>query len=223
MVISMKKKIAVGILAIAVIAIFMGNGIFAYFSDTESLAGNTFTAGRLDLTVEAENPWATAPIDVGPLAPGESITPVAIDLENVGNIDGDLYIRLTGVSTSTGVTIYPDTSTGPVSSEPEYLAEGATWDGASWETGSFSAIDNIDTVITLDCDYDGIDITNINGMSITTAVSNGWQLIDNDFGDVASGTVNFGAILDSSAGNEYQGDVISFTIEFYLAQDGQTP
>jgi hypothetical protein len=222
MVISMKKKIAVGILAIAVIAIFMGNGIFAYFSDTESLAGNTITAGRLDLTVEAENPWATAPIDVGPLAPGESITPVAIDLENVGNIAGDLYIQLTGVSTSTGAVIYPVGSP-QVSSEPEYLAEGATWDGASWDTGSFSAIDNIDTVITLDCDYDGTDITNIDGTSITTAVSNGWQLIDNDFGESATGTVNFGAILNAAAGNEYQGDEISFTIEFYLAQDGQSP
>lgn len=39
------------ILAIGIAAAMLGAGTFAYFSDTETSSGNTFTAGTIDLTL----------------------------------------------------------------------------------------------------------------------------------------------------------------------------
>lgn len=51
------KSILVSILMIGVVAMAAGAGTIAYFSDTETSTGNTFTAGIIDIAVDGQNPW----------------------------------------------------------------------------------------------------------------------------------------------------------------------
>jgi len=48
----MTKKIIISLSIIGLIAAIVIGGTIAYFSDTETSTGNTFTAGSIDLTVD---------------------------------------------------------------------------------------------------------------------------------------------------------------------------
>ena len=51
----MNKKILVSLSVIGVVAAIVVGGTIAYFSDTETSTGNTFTAGAIDLTIDNES------------------------------------------------------------------------------------------------------------------------------------------------------------------------
>ena len=51
----MTKKILISLSVIAVVAAVVVGGTIAYFSDTETSTGNTFTAGAIDLTIDNES------------------------------------------------------------------------------------------------------------------------------------------------------------------------
>jgi len=53
----MNKKIILSIAIIGVVAAIAIGGTVAYFSDTETSVGNTFTAGTIDISVDNMNPW----------------------------------------------------------------------------------------------------------------------------------------------------------------------
>ena len=93
----MKKQLLVSLLIVGVVASFMGAGTFAVFSDTETSAGNTFTAGILDLKVKTDGEWKDDPnvkaINFGPMVPGESHTEL-FKLKNAGNVDGKLTLKI---------------------------------------------------------------------------------------------------------------------------------
>jgi len=65
----MTKKIIISLSIIGLVAAIVVGGTIAYFSDTETSTGNTFTAGSIDLTVDntcyyngmecSENTWGT--------------------------------------------------------------------------------------------------------------------------------------------------------------------
>lgn len=216
------KKILITVMAICLVGGLIG-GAFAYFSDTESTGNNTFTAGTLDLEVKVgagsfENPWTTTAITAGPMVPGAAADTVDLAVKNSGTIAGDLYMRITGVTDSGGATTYP--TVGPkCSSEPEYVAEGGP--------GSWAAIDDISTKITLTCTGTGVTATHIEGQTLAVAAGNGYGSPSAvKVADLATGgevTITLGGSLPNTVTNEYQGDVSTFTVEFYLAQDGQTP
>ena len=206
----MKKKILISVITIAVVGTLIGGGIYAYFSDVETSTGNTFTAGTLDLEVDTENPWTSTPITVPGMEPGATASPVDITCENVGTLTGDLYMKLTGV-TDTGGTI----------NEPECVAEGGTWTSPSGPCTGNTPVDDISTKITLSCKVDASAVTGLDGV-LLSAVPGTWTLIKDDLGG-SSITLSLGGSLDSGTTNEYQGDVSTFTIELYLAQDGQMP
>ena len=50
----MNKQILLSILVVATLVALVSGATFAYFSDTETSSGNTFTAGTLDLTIDNE-------------------------------------------------------------------------------------------------------------------------------------------------------------------------
>ena len=50
----MNKKIIISLITISVVGIIAVGGTIAYFSDTETSSGNTFTAGAIDLKVDNE-------------------------------------------------------------------------------------------------------------------------------------------------------------------------
>ena len=67
-----KKNLAIALIAVAIVGVFSSGMIYAYFNDTETAAGNSFTAGTLDLTVNTQNPWTATAFTATNLAPGSS-------------------------------------------------------------------------------------------------------------------------------------------------------
>jgi spore coat-associated protein N len=100
------KRILVSFMAIALVSALIGGGIYAYFSDIETSAGNVFTAGTLDLNLDGGNTNVVkfTVDDVKPGANGGGTWTVA----NVGNMDGYLDLESIGVSEAIGTTTDPE-------------------------------------------------------------------------------------------------------------------
>ena len=208
----MKKIFGLAISAMLLIALAVG-GTMAFFSDTETSEGNVFTAGTIDLAVNDENPWAaTAWGTSDDWKPGQETDDINITLKNVGTNPMDVWMRLTDITTSGG-----DDSFQGVSSEPEYLAEGAVWTGTVWDGTDWKAIDDIDTQISIILSLGAATI--ISGDDIRVPAAEDLYIY---LGTIAastdiSGTLAF--LMDSTAGNKYQGDDMEFTIEFFAQQN----
>jgi len=213
----MKKILGLTIAALLVMGL-VGGGTWAYFTDVETSTGNTFAAGTLDLEVDTENPWTSTAITGPVMEPGEILTPVNIDCKNVGSLPGDLYMQITAVLGVGGANMAPYTQ---ASSEPEYDAETGTYT-AGTPNNDNTPKDDIDTVIELSCENATVGITGIDGVKLDVAGAAGWKLVEAGLATDATVTVDFGATLDGAATtNEYQGDTVSFTIEFQIVQAGQ--
>lgn len=216
----MKKILGLTIAALLVIGL-VGGGTWAYFSDTETSAGNYFSVGTLDLEVNGSDPLTGTLVDGSSvqLAPGDSLTQVNIPIDNTGNLTGDLHIRITSVVASGGYDEGPNST----SSEPEYVAEGGTFTGSTPDNNN-TPDDDIDTVMTLDADEQGVGVvTGLDGVTIASAASTGWIKIKDDFASGATYTLQLGATLPTTVTNEHQGDIVTFTLEFALTQVDQTP
>jgi len=131
------KKILISLMTLVVVAGMIGGGAFAYFSDTETSTGNTFTAGTLDLKIDADPlpgtpDWVDDPNvpnvndlavllgiedTVNKMKPGDT-DGIIIGIKNAGSIDGiaDLHIKNV-VNKDNGCTEpeadVPDCSCGP--------------------------------------------------------------------------------------------------------------
>lgn len=204
------RSILISFMTMALVGALIGGGVYAYFGVSETSSGNTFTAGTLDLQVDGENPWTSTAVTISDMEPGVVATPVDITCSNVGDLTGDLYMRITGV-TDTGQTI----------NEPECAAEGGSWTSPSGPCNGNTPIDDISTQITFSCQVDSSPVAGLNGV-LLSALPGTWTLIQDDLG-ATSITLSIGGTLSSSATNEYQGDMSTFTIELFLAQNGQTP
>lgn len=92
------KKVLIATLALALVAAFVGIGVYAQFTDTESSANNIFTAGTLNLTVDGQE-GVNVPVyfNQGNIKPGDQGS-ATITLKNVGSIDG--IAKIEGVITS---------------------------------------------------------------------------------------------------------------------------
>ena len=215
----MKKILGLTVAALLVMGL-VGGGTWAYFTDVETSTGNTFATGTLDLEVDTENPWTSTAIDnsATPMKPGETLTPVNIDCKNVGSLPGDLYMQITAVLGVGGANMAPYTH---ASSEPEYDAETGTYT-AGTPNNDNTPKDDIDTVIELSCENATVGITGIDGVKLDVAGAAGWKLVEASLAAAATATVDLGATLDgATTTNEYQGDTVSFTIEFQIVQAGQ--
>ena len=73
----MNKKILISLSVIAAVAALAIGGTVAYFSDTETSAGNTFTAGTLDLSIDLDgtwrNPWTGSFFNEIDMKPGDQV------------------------------------------------------------------------------------------------------------------------------------------------------
>jgi predicted ribosomally synthesized peptide with SipW-like signal peptide len=91
------KKILVSIIIIAVMCAAIGSGVHAYFSDTETATGNTFTAGTLNLQVGSADP-CTEHISLSGMKPNTSGNAASWLTTNIGTIDGTLDITLSTIT-----------------------------------------------------------------------------------------------------------------------------
>ncbi|MDD5590540.1 MAG: TasA family protein [Dehalococcoidales bacterium] len=204
----MKRKIIGMVAAISVVAVLLGTGTWALFSDTETSTGNVFTAGTIDLEVNDKNPWDSAAVttELDDLKPCMTGT-VTIILDNVGTNPFHVWKIIKTVSTADGTT-----------SEPETDEENG------------SPANDIDSVIRYSMDIDDVPLIteaenftisagahHLTGDNATTAVKEQYIYL----GTIAAeGTMKVEQYyhMDRDTTNWAQGDTMTFTIEFYALQ-----
>ena len=123
------KKIILSLAVIAVVAVVAVGATRAYFSDTQTSTGNTFSAGTIDIAINGTNAtsWA-GNYNVGDLKPGETGN-INFNIQNVGTNPVDVSKNLSNFTSyqTTGETFpCPVVGNNPAytaSSQPECIAE----------------------------------------------------------------------------------------------------
>jgi spore coat-associated protein N len=140
----MRKILGLTIAAVLVMGL-VGGGTWAFFSDTETVAGNYFAAGTIDLTLGG----TTTSFALSGLKPGDSADPeVDVDLTNAaGGISANLSISIglvtnyeNGIVGGEGkATLGNDTTTGATEGELGSLVKIAIWideNDDGWDDGN---------------------------------------------------------------------------------------
>ena len=208
----MNKKILLSIMAIGLIAMLAGTGIYALFNDTETSTGNTFTAGTLDLKVnDHDEPTygdgVSATWTLSNMKPGDTVGPRSVNLMNFGTVEGDhLEIRCTN---------QVDDPPGPESDTEELTTD----------------MDKAMEIIGLTYDMNNLlsTLTDLNGNGIIDLDDfenwNSGEGFDNLTPIPAANQVSFTTFTmqllfhPTLADNDYQGDILTTTITFTLNQD----
>src|SRR4030042_4483321 len=99
------KKIVISLSVITAVAAIVIGATTAYFSDTETSAGNTFSAGTIDIAIDAQNPW-TKNYSIGDLKPGETGY-INFDITNEGTNPVNVSKNLSNFVNTGGVEDYP--------------------------------------------------------------------------------------------------------------------
>ena len=245
------NKILSSILAIGVVAALMGVGTFAYFSDTETSTGNTISTGIIDLEVDGQNPWSASFQEE--IKPGRTFEKnFTLHMTEDSN-PAKAWFRITDVEDSGGSNMPGYTH---ASSEPEYVAEGGTYDSNGNPINDNNPVDNISDYVRVDIsfnstssdhrmwyidndddgNYEWIAIQkpqtpDINKMPTLAELDGTWINLTTDC-ELPHNLIpctnytlhlSFHNILNGDD-NEYQGDMTTFTIEFYATQtDGTGP
>ena len=170
----------------------VGAGAWAEFSDEESAIGNEVTAGTLDLHVNGGDIPQGASVTAENKAPGYSDSQ-ELTLENAGNVAGVLTVNFTNLSESGGAN-----------PEPEQEAEGD-------DNNDANLADNIE--ISASGDYG-----NLGPFTLAQAAGNTPYELDGNMTGGESGTGIIEWEIPSGAGNEIQGDEVTFDVVFTLEQ-----
>jgi predicted ribosomally synthesized peptide with SipW-like signal peptide len=102
----MKKILGLTVSALMVMGL-VGSGTWAFFSDTETSAGNTITAGTLNLQVGAADP-VTANFTLTVAVPGSSGN-VTWALDASGDVDGYLDVSFANLVDTENTVYEPET------------------------------------------------------------------------------------------------------------------
>jgi len=211
----MTKKILISLSIIGIIAAIAVGGTIAYFSDTETSTGNTFTAGTIDISVNDMNPWnqSFTLADMKPCYTDYINFRINNNLSDPNPVN--IFKKITVIEEGTGTV-----------SEPECEKEGGIWGGQQcsdntedndlssmiwydlsvevydsegriwWQTlyidEEMKSIDNVY--------YQGTDPVN-NQVFLGMIPAGGYMLVEQSYH------------LSPHAGNEYQGDTMTFDIE----------
>ena len=195
-------------MTVAVVVGLVGSGAFAYFNDTETSTGNTFTAGTIDISVNAQNPWTETFTSVlTNLKPCQTVYITTV-VKNEGSLPLELWKHIEVVECTGGIAVYPVGA--PVaSSEPEYVEGG----GAGYVEKC-----NIDTVIDYSLTIDGVVII-AQGAETLATMHCKWQKIAT-LAPGASVTVVQDYHMKAATTNWAQGDTCKFDITYYAEQVG---
>ena len=93
------KKILISLMAIALVIGLVGAGTMAYFSDTETSSGNTFTAGTLNITLGTSS-WSG---NLDNMKPGDTVT-FTLPVNNEGSLPLNYTVTTTLSGTLAGGT-----------------------------------------------------------------------------------------------------------------------
>jgi len=138
----MNKKILISLSTIAAVAAIAIGGTVAYFSDTETSTGNTFSAGTLNLQVGKDDPTSVK-IELSNMKPGDKSNAATWLVKNTGSIAGKLTVGVGAITNNENGCIEPegDDSCNTTNGELGANLKVAFWmdvdkDG-SWSSGDY--------------------------------------------------------------------------------------
>jgi len=109
------KKVLTFVMALGLVALLVGGGFAAFFSDTETATDNVFTAGSLDLKVNGQNGDVTAHVKADNMKPGENYNAGCLTLKNSGSLPGVLSVKVSNLVSNENGMIEPESSDGDTS------------------------------------------------------------------------------------------------------------
>lgn len=212
----MNKKILVSLSMIAAIAAIVVGGTIAYFSDTETSTGNTFTAGNLDLTtVSTGMPFALTNLKPGDTGSGK------VALTNAGTIGAaELEITMSAITNTTESTAEAEndqsTDTGGDLGDQLLMVLWLDVD----QSGGFNAGD-IEILNTgLVSAYNAVDNPTLTYVAADTYAGDNWDVV---LAAMAQNAVDDFVIswdIPTGADNRIMTDKMVFTVTFLLEQAG---
>lgn len=115
-----QKRILLFALVLVLLVSIIGVGTFAYFSDTETSTGNSFTAGTLDLSVDNQNPLVLhmTRSNLKPNAPWSHSYGGQWILKNVGSLPGKFWVEIKNVKNLENGVIEPEVESGDTTGGP---------------------------------------------------------------------------------------------------------
>ena len=202
------RQILLPIVTIGLVAMLAaGAGTFAYFTDTETAAGNNFTAGTLDL-VTCYNTIVIAGIQPSYTGhTGQSFYNGRIGIQlyhNIGTCDGKAYVTITNISNTEGENPESETNT----YEPGDLGDHLKVTKFVWGKTLCGSPGNA---------YVGDIIANITVNKTLNEIED----IPYKLGDLPSGKEYYAEMyweLPAETDNDCQGDVVVFDWELDLDQ-----
>lgn len=117
------KRILLSLAMIVLVGSVTVGATKAYWADTETSNGNTFTAGTLDLTVDGNNGTNTVKFNYTSLRPGNQPNSGYI-LANIGSVNGFLNISNISVTNSENGCFEPESSAGDITCDNPGAGQG---------------------------------------------------------------------------------------------------
>ena len=212
------KKILISLMAIALVIGLVGAGTMAYFYDTETSEGNTFTAGTLNLMLDDPNEEDSNGVTASWLninmAPGDSVSGW-VDVVNAGTLAAN-HTEISFANTVTNAVTPAEIGTDDVDISDSiqvtvmtYSAGASLVDFLAITGGVFNnaAIEAADTN-----NSDTITLNELNGVTLDNVTpapaANGGEE-----------RFNMTVQLLPTTGNGNQGDSVTTVITFELNQD----
>jgi len=110
------RKITLILVVVVMVIGTMAMGALSYFSDTETSAGNTFTAARLDMTIDGQNGVNVQKFNIERFSPG-SQPKKSWTIANIGDIKGYFGISSVIVQNLENALTEPEEEAGDVTAD----------------------------------------------------------------------------------------------------------
>jgi predicted ribosomally synthesized peptide with SipW-like signal peptide len=222
-------------LMVCVLCLGLVGGAFAYFTDVETSTGNTFTAGTLNMQIEDNDQGPTdSPVSASfssptGLAPGQQFTTDPVTFSNVGSIDIRYIFAKFDVTSQTE----PGMENQIVLKSYGEWSSNSAWVAASDETqvdGYWVELFNAANANAYLAFWnlsqdDSISLADLEaGTPAGSSTKTGMWFFDSQETSNSplpvSGTAQLRFTFEflSTATNEYQGDSVTFTVNFVGAQ-----
>lgn len=188
----MNPRMILSLVVISVASGAAGIGLFAFFTDQVQSTNNIFTAGTVDLKVNGADSVG-AFIGGGNMKPGDCVTG-SVDLSSASSLSpGDMDLDV-------AINVVNNKGADGLGDMPRFLR-----------------------IATISYMGNPIVLSNVNGNGFVDLGD--WDASNSGTTDLltpgagyGSGTFSLQVCLDSSAGNELQGDSVNLTVYFQLAQ-----
>lgn len=194
------NKILLSLVTISLVSVVAVGATRAYFSDTETSTGNSFTAGTLDLNLDGAN-TNVVKFSLTNLVPGNSGTGYWT-IKNVGNINGYLDLE--------SKTVVNDDNN---CNEPENLVDS----GCGVGQGELGA--NTNVVLFVDDNHNGV----VDGVDVSLFTGTLDGLVAATVADISLNAntekyVSMNWTIPSTVENIIQSDSATFSATFELGQ-----